>query len=176
MIHATARSDLRREISSANRPAAPLTHTRGMAGARRSVAVGRALLARMDGLGALARVRSVDVEACGRACRAEMAVSDANVPELGGHFPGRGVVPAVVLLEAMFQAAAALTIGDAQDSRRMDIRSVGRASFRRAVGPDDGRVLLRVERTGDDRFEGRAWVRGDEVVASASFDAVVHAG
>jgi 3-hydroxyacyl-[acyl-carrier-protein] dehydratase len=62
-----------------------------------------------------------------------------------GHFPGRPVMPGVVILEAMAQAAGILTFVTANvypdENVRFYFAGIDKARFRRPVGPGD-QVLL----------------------------------
>ena len=80
-----------------------------------------------------------------------------NEPFFEGHFPHRPVMPGVLQLEAMAQAAALSCV--AINGPRMDVAIVGidKAKFRRPVGPGDVLEIL-VEIVRD---------RGQMVVANA---------
>lgn len=71
----------------------------------------------------------------GRRVRATKCVT-INEPFFQGHFPGRPVMPGVLLVEAMAQAGA---LGCAVDGRDIEVALVGikNAKFRRAVVPGD---------------------------------------
>src|SRR5258705_9053913 len=81
-----------------------------------------------------------------------------------GHFPGYPVMPGVLIVEAMAQAAGALvvhTLGLEDERRIVYFMTIDRARFRRPVQPD---VLLRIpvqvkrHRGPVWRFEGKAFV------------------
>jgi beta-hydroxyacyl-ACP dehydratase FabZ len=87
-------------------------------------------------------------------------------PILAGHFPGMPVMPGVLLIEAMAQAAGlgVLVNTPEQRGRGMALLGIDRARFRRPVVPGDRvRIQIRlVQRRGDVyRFAGSAQVEGD---------------
>lgn len=62
-----------------------------------------------------------------------------NEPFFAGHFPHRAVMPGVLIIESMAQAAAVACCDDESDSHNVDI-AIGRISemrFRRPVVPGD---------------------------------------
>ncbi len=54
-----------------------------------------------------------------------------------GHFPGAPVLPGVLIIEAIAQAATALVLADAAPTLRASLRGVANAKFRRQVAPGD---------------------------------------
>uniref|UniRef100_A0A451A319 3-hydroxyacyl-[acyl-carrier-protein] dehydratase FabZ n=1 Tax=Candidatus Kentrum sp. TUN TaxID=2126343 RepID=A0A451A319_9GAMM len=90
-----------------------------------------------------------------------------------GHFPGRPLMPAVLILEAMAQAAGLLTLRDlnARLPKNSEYYFVGidKARFRKPVGPGDQLIfnveLLRTAR-GIWKIDATAKVDG-QLVASA---------
>jgi 3-hydroxyacyl-[acyl-carrier-protein] dehydratase len=63
-----------------------------------------------------------------------------NEPFFQGHFPGKPVMPGVLLIEAMAQTAGALvldTLGDEHAGKLVFFMSIDRARFRRPVVPGD---------------------------------------
>jgi 3-hydroxyacyl-[acyl-carrier-protein] dehydratase len=58
-----------------------------------------------------------------------------NEPFFQGHFPGRPVMPGVLIVEAMAQAAGVLTFRTAGPNRPMSRRFTWSASTRRASAP-----------------------------------------
>jgi 3-hydroxyacyl-[acyl-carrier-protein] dehydratase len=97
-----------------------------------------------------------------------------NEPFFPGHFPGRPVMPGVLVLEALAQTAGILcfvTAGIFPDENSLFyLVSIDKARFRRPVVPGDQLILeADVERVirGIWRFSARALV-GGKVVASAN--------
>ena len=101
-----------------------------------------------------------------------------NEPHFQGHFPDFAVMPGVLLVEAMAQAAGALvvhTLGVSTDNRMVYFMTIDRARFRNPVRPGD---LLRIpvkalRRRGPVwKFAGEAFV-GDKLCAEAEFSAMI---
>jgi 3-hydroxyacyl-[acyl-carrier-protein] dehydratase len=80
-----------------------------------------------------------------------------NEPFFQGHFPGRPVMPGVLILEALAQAAAVLAVKSMTDEETRQkvifLMSIDGAKFRRPVVPGD-RLELAVEIT---RRKGIIW-------------------
>ncbi len=101
-----------------------------------------------------------------------------NEPHFAGHFPDYAVMPGVLIVEAMAQAAGALVVhslGEAGDRRMVYFMTIEKARFRKPVTPGD---LLRMpvkalRRRGPVwRFEGQAYVDG-VLCAEAEFSAMI---
>ena len=115
--------------------------------------------------------RVLEVEA-GKRIRALKNVS-INEPFFVGHFPHRPVMPGVLMLEAMAQAAALLSFADGglQTNKNSVIYFVGidGARFKRPVEPGD-QLILEVEvdriKAGIHKFNARGKV-GDELACEA---------
>ena len=62
-----------------------------------------------------------------------------NEPYFNGHFPGRPVVPGVLLIEGMAQAGGLLLLGDVADRSKklLYFAAIEEAKFRRPVVPGD---------------------------------------
>jgi 3-hydroxyacyl-[acyl-carrier-protein] dehydratase len=63
-----------------------------------------------------------------------------NEPFFQGHFPGRPVMPGVLIIESMAQAGGVLshlTVGDVKPKPLYFLAGVNNARFRRTVGPGD---------------------------------------
>jgi 3-hydroxyacyl-[acyl-carrier-protein] dehydratase len=104
-----------------------------------------------------------------------------NEPHFMGHFPDYAVMPGVLIVEAMAQAAGALVVqslGFARDKRIVYFMTIEKARFRKPVVPGD---MLRMpvkalRRRGPVwRFEGQAFV-GETLCAEAEFSAMIHDG
>ena len=96
-----------------------------------------------------------------------------NEPYFNGHFPHRPVMPGVLMLEAMAQAAALLaieTLGITLDDQTVFyFAGIDGARFKRPVEPGDQLMLdvdLERMKAGVCKFKGRALV-GDEVAVEA---------
>ncbi len=96
-----------------------------------------------------------------------------NEPFFPGHFPRHPVMPGVLVVEAMAQAAALLsfrTIGSKPDKDSVYyFVGIDEARFKRPVFPGDQLALeVRLERTvrGIWRFSAEAWV-GENLAAEA---------
>jgi 3-hydroxyacyl-[acyl-carrier-protein] dehydratase len=101
-----------------------------------------------------------------------------NEPFFAGHFPGHPVMPGVLILEALAQAAALLAkasmVNDPGDKVTY-LMAIDNARFRKPVVPGD-RIELRVEVVKQKgaiwKEKGTAYVEG-EVVAEAEFMAML---
>jgi 3-hydroxyacyl-[acyl-carrier-protein] dehydratase len=96
-----------------------------------------------------------------------------NEPYFAGHFPNYPVMPGVLVIEAMAQAAAVLSyksLGDDLDPNAMFFfAGIDQARFKRQVVPGD-QLRLELEllrsRSGIGKFAGRALVDG-QIAAEA---------
>lgn len=94
-----------------------------------------------------------------------------NEPYFQGHFPGLPIMPGVLLVEAMAQAAGLLVLSEIPDreNRLFVFAGIEMARFRRPVVPGD-QLRLEVDilrlRTSHCRFSGKGLVNG-AVVAEA---------
>ncbi len=95
-----------------------------------------------------------------------------------GHFPGRPIMPGVLIVEALAQAAGVLAVESldlAGSGKLVYFMAIEGAKFRQAVEPG---VLLKLDvefvqkRTTVCKFAGRASVDG-KVVAEANFTAMI---
>lgn len=101
-----------------------------------------------------------------------------NEPFFQGHFPGRPIMPGVLIVEALAQAAGVLAVeslGLAGSGKLVYFMAIDEAKFRVPVEPG---VLLRLEvefaqkRASVCKFSGRALVDG-KVAAQANFTAMI---
>jgi len=95
-----------------------------------------------------------------------------------GHFPDRPIMPGVLIVEALAQAAGVLAVeslGLAGSGKLVYFMAIDSAKFRTAVEPG---VLLRLEvafvqkRSTVCKFAGKAFV-GDKLAAEANFTAMI---
>jgi len=104
-----------------------------------------------------------------------------NEPHFQGHFPNFSVMPGVLIVEAMAQAAGALvmhSLGWTAENRRVYFMTVDKARFRKPVTPGDMlRITVKALRRRDPvwKFMGEAYV-GDLLCAEAEFSAMIAAG
>jgi len=101
-----------------------------------------------------------------------------NEPFFQGHFPGRPVMPGVLIVEALAQAGGILalrTTGECIEDKLLLFRSIDRAKFRRTVVPGDQLHLhARVQKRRQSLWTLETDARVDgEVVAEAELSAAV---
>ena len=95
-----------------------------------------------------------------------------NEPFFQGHFPGKPIMPGVLILEAMAQATGLLAFSgliDPSESRLYILVGIDKARFRGQVLPGDQlklQVILKRNMRGIGMYQCHALV-GDEVVAEA---------
>ncbi|HEX8443632.1 MAG TPA: 3-hydroxyacyl-ACP dehydratase FabZ [Allosphingosinicella sp.] len=101
-----------------------------------------------------------------------------NEPFFQGHFPGRPIMPGVLIVEALAQAAGVLAVeslGLAGSGKLVYFMAIDGAKFRTPVEPG---VLLRLEvefiqkRATVCKFAGRALIEG-KLAAEANFTAMI---
>jgi 3-hydroxyacyl-[acyl-carrier-protein] dehydratase len=89
-----------------------------------------------------------------------------NEPYFAGHFPGRPIMPGVLIVEAMAQTAAALvvaSIGPAAEGRPVYFMTIDQARFRRPVLPGDQlriKVVKQHKKLSVWKFLGQATIEG----------------
>ncbi len=114
--------------------------------------------------------RVVEMEA-GTSLRALKNVS-INEPFFEGHFPGRPIMPGVLVLEAMAQATGLLAfsaMGNGYETKLYLLVGIDKARFRGRVFPGDQLILsIKMKRRmrGIDMYECKALVDGS-IVAEA---------
>lgn len=101
-----------------------------------------------------------------------------NEPHFMGHFPGKPVMPGVLIVEAMAQTSAILvvqTLGKEAEGKVVYFMSIDNARFRKPVVPGDS-LHIHVEKIQQRgqvwKFKGVAKV-GDTVCAEATFAAML---
>lgn len=100
-----------------------------------------------------------------------------NEPFFKGHFPGKPVMPGVLILEALAQAGGVLLLNgnDNPGDKLVYFMSMNNVKFRKTVGPGDQLVLdveMVTRRSNVIQIRGKAYVQG-EVVAEGEFTAMV---
>ncbi len=101
-----------------------------------------------------------------------------NEPQFQGHFPGRPIMPGVMIVEAMAQTAAVLvikTLDSAGTEKNVLFMSIDNARFRRPVVPGDVmeiKVTKKQQRGPVWKFSGVVEVEGKKV-AEADFAAMI---
>ena len=106
----------------------------------------------------------------GERCTAIKNVS-VNEPYFQGHFPGKPIMPGVLILESMAQAGAFLVLYNLEDplSKGMFCSAVENSKFRKPIIPGD-QIILEMEllkfRLGTVKISGKAYV-DDQLVAEA---------
>jgi 3-hydroxyacyl-[acyl-carrier-protein] dehydratase len=117
-------------------------------------------------------VDRVDELVKGESIRAVKNVT-INEPHFAGHFPGRPVMPGVLILEALAQAAGILAFATAgiipDEKTQFYFVAIDKARFRRPVLPGDQLILTaKLERIlrGLWRFSTVAYVGTDEAASA----------
>jgi len=88
----------------------------------------------------------------------------ANEPHFQGHFPGRPVMPGVLMLEGMAQTAGAMCVASQRDDGAPSLvylMTIDKAKFRKPVVPGD-QVRFHMTRTAKRR--NMWWFRGEAKV------------
>lgn len=83
-----------------------------------------------------------------------------------GHFPGKPIMPGVLMIESMAQTGALLLLQDVKDREKklLYLAGVEEARFRRKVIPGDQlkvEVVVLQSRGNFCKLQGRAWVDGE---------------
>lgn len=100
----------------------------------------------------------------------------ANEPQFTGHFPGRPIMPGVLMVEAMAQAGAVAVLSLRENRGKLALfAGIDECRFRRTVLPGDTlRIEVNVEKLA--RLFGRARVTasvGDEVAVEAALSFII---
>ena len=99
-----------------------------------------------------------------------------NEPWVDGHFPGNPIMPGVLIVEAMAQAAALLGFQQKKDQGEQGgvlLMGLDKVRFKRPVRPGDQLKMELIVKRGGSRIwvvSGKAWV-GDELAAQADITA-----
>lgn len=113
----------------------------------------------------------------GRSARGIKAVT-INEPFFAGHFPGRPIMPGVLIIEALAQTAGVLairSIAEAGQGKLVYFMAIENAKFRAPVEPGcllDLKVEYVQSRGRVSKFSGRAEING-KLCAEASFTAMI---
>lgn len=101
-----------------------------------------------------------------------------NEPHFQGHFPKMPVMPGVLIIEAMAQTSAILTVetmGKEAEGKLVYFMTIEEAKFRKPVTPGDT-MMIHVEkiksRGGVWKFKGEARVDG-QLCAEATYSAMI---
>jgi 3-hydroxyacyl-[acyl-carrier-protein] dehydratase len=95
-----------------------------------------------------------------------------NEPHFMGHFPGRPIMPGVLIVEAMAQTAAAIifkSLDGAADGKLVYFMSIEEAKFRKPVTPGDRlemHIKILKNKGNICKFEGIGMVDGVKVAES----------
>ena len=87
-----------------------------------------------------------------------------NEPQFQGHFPGKPIMPGVLLIEGMAQTAGALCVASHSVSGRPSVvylMTIDKAKFRKPVTPGD---QVRYHMTRIARRRNMWWYRGEAMV------------
>ena len=106
--------------------------------------------------------RILEVSEDGKKCRGLKNVT-VNEPFFQGHYPGKPIMPGVLIVESMAQAGAALVLKNQRFLGRVPlIGAIDNVKFKRPVVPGD-QMILNIE---------LLWIRGDigKIACSATVD------
>ncbi|MBN8827517.1 MAG: 3-hydroxyacyl-ACP dehydratase FabZ [Sphingobacteriia bacterium] len=101
-----------------------------------------------------------------------------NEPHFMGHFPGKPIMPGVLIIEAMAQTSAAVvvqTLGESAKGKLVYFMSIEEAKFRKPVIPGDTlkmHVYKEKQKSNVWKFRGESYV-DDVKVAEAIFTAMI---
>jgi 3-hydroxyacyl-[acyl-carrier-protein] dehydratase len=101
-----------------------------------------------------------------------------NEPQFTGHFPGRPIMPGVLIIESMAQTSAVLvlkTLQDRGEGKLVYFMSIEEAKFRRTITPGDV-MYIYVEKLQNRanvwKFSSRIEIEG-KLAAEAIFSAMI---
>ncbi len=101
-----------------------------------------------------------------------------NEPHFTGHFPENPIMPGVLIVEALAQAAGILvakTMETSKEGKSVYLTTIENAKFRKLVQPGDVlelHVSIKQHRSFMWKFSGKAVVDG-EVVTESNFSAII---
>ena len=102
-----------------------------------------------------------------------------NEPFFQGHFPDRPIMPGVLIVEAMAQAASCLVVleNENKDAENLSVflMKIDKARFRKPITPGDQiRIEVKKEKSRGDvwQFYGKSFVE-DQLACESSFSAMV---
>ncbi|MFA5353621.1 MAG: 3-hydroxyacyl-ACP dehydratase FabZ [Thermodesulfovibrionales bacterium] len=98
-----------------------------------------------------------------------------NEPFFQGHFPGNPVMPGVLIVEAMAQAAGILAFKSGIQGKAVYFMSIEKVKFRKPVLPGDQlrfEVKVLQRRSAVWKFSGSAYVDG-QLTSEAEFTAMI---
>ncbi|PCJ25355.1 MAG: 3-hydroxyacyl-[acyl-carrier-protein] dehydratase FabZ [Rickettsiales bacterium] len=101
----------------------------------------------------------------------------ANEPQFTGHFPGRPVMPGVLIVEAMAQLSAILVAKSMESVKDKEVyfMSIDECKFRKVVQPGDSLIMhanIVQNRGAVWKFKARAEI-GGQIAAESCFTAMV---
>jgi 3-hydroxyacyl-[acyl-carrier-protein] dehydratase len=99
----------------------------------------------------------------------------ANEPQFTGHFPGRPIMPGVLMIEGMAQTAGALCLNAGAKGSLVYFMAIDNAKFRRPVVPGDvvEYHMTKLRQRGSVwKYKGEAKVQGT-LVAEAELTAMI---
>lgn len=107
------------------------------------------------------------------------ALKNVNINEwyFPGHFPGKPIMPGVLIMEAMAQAGAFLVLHDLEDPKKkgMLFSAIEKSKFRKPVVPGD-QLIIKLDllkfKLGSAKIKGEAFV-DNKLVAEATLMATL---
>jgi UDP-3-O-[3-hydroxymyristoyl] N-acetylglucosamine deacetylase/3-hydroxyacyl-[acyl-carrier-protein] dehydratase len=101
-----------------------------------------------------------------------------NEPQFTGHFPGRPIMPGVLIIEAMAQTGGILLLKDDEEveNKLVVFMGIDNVKFRRQVLPGDQLVMeltMLKARRSTFKMAGKAYVRGEMVCEAEMMAAII---